>query len=39
MPGSYKIKAVGNGRESEWTDIEIVDGPGPRVDLQLSKVI
>jgi carboxypeptidase D len=37
MPGNYKIKAVGNGRESEWSDIEIVDGPGPRVDLQLTK--
>jgi carboxypeptidase D len=36
-PGNYKIKAVGNGQESEWKEVEVVEGAGPRVDIQLTK--
>jgi len=37
VPGRYRIKAVGNGEESDWKEVEVVDGAGPRVDLQLNK--
>ena len=32
------MKAVGNGEESDWKDLEVVDGAGPRVDLQVDSI-
>jgi len=37
VPGKYRLKAVGGALESEWQDVEVVDGVGPRIDLQLTK--
>lgn len=37
IPGKYRFKAVGNGKESEWAEVEVGDSTGPRVDLKLEK--